>query len=430
MDFAGNRILRVDPSTGNRTEISSATVGTGPTFSSPLGMLSGAVASIAVNAVNDIPVATAQSVTTPEDVAKAITLAGTDIEASTLTYTVVANPAKGTLSGTAPDLTYTPNLNYNGADSFTFKVNDGTVDSLTATVSITVTDVDDAPLAARRNVTTPEDTPVGIALEGNDSDSSSNSFAFTIISQPGLGKLTGSGSSWTFTPNPNVSGRDSFRFRLSDGASFSEAEITIDVLSVNDAPTLNAISDLTVYSDGAAHNATLSGATPGGGADEASQTVAITASSGSPSILPNPTITNAGGVWTMSVLPTENAEGSSVVTVTVRDSGALGGGSVNTSTQTFSVTVKKPSGLAIRSAATYPPDPRTIEGPIETRIVARGVATATFSIAGVARASAVPMMSVGAPAADGYQTWLGTFVVVAGDENVTDAASSVTVTDA
>ena len=69
-----------------------------------------------------------------------------------------APPAHGTLSGTAPNLTYTPAANYNGADSFTFKVNDGTVDSAAATVSITVTAVNDAPVADAQSVTTAEDT--------------------------------------------------------------------------------------------------------------------------------------------------------------------------------------------------------------------------------------------------------------------------------
>ena len=79
--------------------------------------------------VNDAPVAVAQSVTTAEDTALPITLAGTDVEGGALTYAIVTAPANGTLSGTAPNLTYTPAANYNGADSFTFKVNDGTVDS-------------------------------------------------------------------------------------------------------------------------------------------------------------------------------------------------------------------------------------------------------------------------------------------------------------
>ncbi len=91
-----------------------------------------------VSAVNDAPVADAQSVTTNEDAAKAITLTGSDVEGDALTFSVVTHPAHGTLSGTAPNLTYTPNVNYSGPDSFTFKANDGHADPNTATVSIDV----------------------------------------------------------------------------------------------------------------------------------------------------------------------------------------------------------------------------------------------------------------------------------------------------
>ena len=106
-----------------------------------------ATVSITVTPVNDPPVANAQAVTTAEDTALAITLTGSDADGNPLTYGVLSAPGHGTFSGTAPNLTYTPAANYNGPDSFTFKVNDGTVDSAAATVSITVTPVNDAPVA-------------------------------------------------------------------------------------------------------------------------------------------------------------------------------------------------------------------------------------------------------------------------------------------
>jgi hypothetical protein len=68
----------------------------------------------------------------------AITLTASDVDGDSLTYSVVTTPVSGSLSGSAPNLTYTPNNNFNGQDSFTFTVNDGTVDSNEATVSITV----------------------------------------------------------------------------------------------------------------------------------------------------------------------------------------------------------------------------------------------------------------------------------------------------
>ncbi len=87
---------------------------------------------------NTAPTATPQSVSTAEDTPLAITLTGTDPESDPLTFAVVTQPGNGTLSGVAPNLTYTPNANYNGADSFTFTASDATLTSAAATVSITV----------------------------------------------------------------------------------------------------------------------------------------------------------------------------------------------------------------------------------------------------------------------------------------------------
>jgi hypothetical protein len=94
--------------------------------------------SVTIQPVNDAPVAVAQSVSTSMNTAKAITLSGSDPEGSNLTYAVATQPAYGTLSGTGATRTYTPNTGYLGADSFTFRVNDGALDSAPATVSILV----------------------------------------------------------------------------------------------------------------------------------------------------------------------------------------------------------------------------------------------------------------------------------------------------
>ena len=88
---------------------------------------------------NTAPVAIAQSLTTEENSTLSITLTGSDADADTLTYVEIGTPSNGTLSGIAPNLVYTPNTDFTGDDSFTFKVNDGTVDSELAIISITVT---------------------------------------------------------------------------------------------------------------------------------------------------------------------------------------------------------------------------------------------------------------------------------------------------
>jgi len=99
-------------------------------------------------AINAGPSATAQAVSTAEDTAKAITLAGEDSSDEIDSYAIVTEPSNGTLSGTEPNLTYTPSSNYNGSDSFTFTVNDGVQDSSAATVTISVSSSNDAPVIA------------------------------------------------------------------------------------------------------------------------------------------------------------------------------------------------------------------------------------------------------------------------------------------
>ena len=89
---------------------------------------------------NSSPVANSQSVTVTKDTSKPVTLTATDSNGDPLTYSVVTPPTHGTLSGTVPSVVYTSQTGYTGPDSFSFKANDGTVDSNIATVSLTVTD--------------------------------------------------------------------------------------------------------------------------------------------------------------------------------------------------------------------------------------------------------------------------------------------------
>jgi len=129
-----NRTVVVSPATNQSGTFTTITV----TVSDGVLTASGTFI-LTVNAVNDPPVATAQPVTTADDTAKAITLTGTDIEGSLLTYAIVTWPSHGTLAGTAPNVIYTPAVSYSGSDSFTFTTNDGTATSVPAPVNITVT---------------------------------------------------------------------------------------------------------------------------------------------------------------------------------------------------------------------------------------------------------------------------------------------------
>lgn len=197
-----------------------------------------ATVSITITPVNDAPVAAAKSASVAEDGSVGITLSGTDVDGDPLSYVVVTGPSKGSLSGTAPNLTYRPNANLTGGDSFTYRVFDGALNSATATVSITINPSNDPPVANSRSAGTDEDTSVPIALSGSDPDG--NPLTFSIVSPPANGTLSGSPPNVVYTPGLNFNGTDSFGFRVNDGSVNSGiATVSIAVAAVNDAPVAN-----------------------------------------------------------------------------------------------------------------------------------------------------------------------------------------------
>jgi len=185
-------------------------------------------------AVRHPPVAISQDLTTPEDTPLTLTLGGTDPDGDILTLALVSTPAHGTLSGTAPDLTYTPAANYVGADSFQFQVTDRDGASQ-ATISITVTPVNDPPIANPQTLSTPEDTSLPITLTASDVDD--ETLTITSVGTPAHGTLNGTAPNLTYSPAPNYNGPDSFTFTVTDAANAtSTATISIIVTPVNDPP--------------------------------------------------------------------------------------------------------------------------------------------------------------------------------------------------
>jgi hypothetical protein len=169
-------------------------------------------------------------VTLNEDTTKAITLTATDVDGDPLTFTIVTPPAHGTLSGIAPSVTYVPAANYNGPDSFTFKANDGSLDSNIATVSLTVNPVNDAPVAQSASYTIAKNQVLTGQLVATDVEG--NPLTYFISTPPKKGTVTVNPSTGVFvyTPKPGKSGPDSFRFRANDGLADSNvARIDIRV---------------------------------------------------------------------------------------------------------------------------------------------------------------------------------------------------------
>jgi ELWxxDGT repeat protein/VCBS repeat-containing protein len=190
------------------------------------------------------PVADSKNQSVSEDTPTLIPLTGSDVNNDPLTFTVESQPSHGQLTGNPPTVTYTPDLNYNGADSFSFKAFDGTFYSSLAIVSITVTPVNDAPVAVNDGYTTAEDTALIVNVPGvmsNDSDVDSSTLTASVVTSTVHGVLTlNVNGSFTYAPQANFFGADSFAYQINDGQLTSNiATVSITVTPVNDLPVAN-----------------------------------------------------------------------------------------------------------------------------------------------------------------------------------------------
>jgi hypothetical protein len=213
-----------------------------------------ATVSMTVSCTNDAPTATAASATTNEDTPVTITLTGADIDGDPLTFSIVTAPTQGTtgaliqLTPTSASVSYTPALNFNGSDSFTFRVSDGSVNSAPATVTINVVAVDDPPTAVADAATVVEDSGANpLNVLANDTDVDVGPMSVSAVTQPANGTvvITGGGTGLTYAPAPNYCNSpagtpDTFTYTLTPGSA--STTVTMTVTCVNDPPVAGADS--------------------------------------------------------------------------------------------------------------------------------------------------------------------------------------------
>jgi VCBS repeat-containing protein len=200
--------------------------------------------------VNDPPTANNDSYATAEETTLAIAAPGVlandkDVENDPLVAVIEAGPSNGSLT-LNPDgsFTYTPNVNFVGSDSFTYHAFDGVDNSDVASVSISVGAVNDPPAANHDLYATAEETTLAVdapGVLGNDTDVEGDSLTALLDAVPANGTLILiPDGSFTYTPNANFAGTDSFTYHASDGQlNSSVAVVTITVAAVNDPPVAN-----------------------------------------------------------------------------------------------------------------------------------------------------------------------------------------------
>ncbi|MEO5802635.1 MAG: Calx-beta domain-containing protein, partial [Verrucomicrobiota bacterium] len=345
---------------------------------------------VTVSPVNDAPTLNPiNDLTINEDAAlQTINLSGittgatNEFQVLTVTATssnpsLIPNP---TVTYTSPNtngsISFAPLTNAFGSATITVKVQDdggtnvGGIDSFTRTFLVTVSPINDAPtLNSIGDLTINEDSALQtVALNGigsgvtneaqslNITVSSSNP---SLIPNPTLNYTSpNNAGSISFTAVTNAFGSSTITVTIQDSGGTNSGGVDsltrtflVTVNPVNDAPTLNPISDLTISQDASTTNVSFSGITSG--ATNESQSFTVSAISSNPTLIPNPTVSyvspNTNG--SLSFAPLTNASGTTTITVTVQDNGGTANGGSNSFSRQFVVTVIPRSDVGISQTA-------------------------------------------------------------------------------
>jgi VCBS repeat-containing protein len=251
----------INPTTGTYSYSPKANYSGSDTFTITANDSKGGTVSVPISVtimeLNDAPTATvAAPVSVDEDgiLTGQITTV-TDVDGDALTYSVTKLPANGTVTitdATYGSYIYSPSLNYNGPDSFTFTASDGMGGSVEVTVSVIVTPVNDAPTIPVVTETVAEDGVLNSQVTASDLDSGDtlNYGPGTVIPEHGTVIINSDGV-YSYTPTSNYHGSDSFEMMVSDGKGGSASVIvTIAVTAVNDEPTATVAAPVSVEEDG------------------------------------------------------------------------------------------------------------------------------------------------------------------------------------
>jgi hypothetical protein len=315
---------------------------------------------------NQPPTANAQSATTKEDTAVSLTLTGSDPNSNPLTFSITTPPAHGILGAlTSPTVTsvqvvYTPDADFYGSDSFVFQVDDGQGGQDTATVSLTVTPVNDAPsFTAGPDQTVGEDagaqtvSPWATAIKAGPANESGQTVNFQVTgnSNPGLFSVAPAVSSTgvlAYTPTPGATGTANITLVLHDNGGTADGGVdtsasqtfTITVVAVNDPPSFVKGPDQTVNEDAGPQTVSpWATAISAGPPDEAGQVVSflITDNTNPSLFVAGPAVSSSG---VLTYTPAADAHGTATITLVAKDDGGTANGGLDTSApQTFTITV-------------------------------------------------------------------------------------------
>ncbi|WP_310622361.1 tandem-95 repeat protein [Flexibacterium corallicola] len=198
-----------------------------------------AVATLDILPENDAPMASNGSATIAEDNdLNGVLPTATDAEGDQITYALATGTSNGSVNiNTDGTFVYSPNLNYFGADSFSYTVSDDNGGANTYTYDLTITAVNDKPIAAADTATVAENDFVFIDVLANDSDVDNGRPSLVSVSDPANGVAILNGIDIVYQPDANFYGSDSFTYTIRDsGGQTNTGTVSVTVTSVNDNP--------------------------------------------------------------------------------------------------------------------------------------------------------------------------------------------------
>ncbi|HVG33171.1 MAG TPA: cadherin-like domain-containing protein, partial [Pyrinomonadaceae bacterium] len=283
------------------------------------------------------------------------------ITATSLNQTLVpdANLTIGLDTPSTRTLSITPVADESGTATIAVTVTKnigGTTISMTDTFVLTVTEVNDAPLANPDTLTSVlEDSgqrtiPIASLLSNDSVGANETGQLLTLSLVPGSavgGTASSDAVNVYFTPTANYNGAASFQYTvtddgttngLADPQTSAPATVSFNITPVNDAPYLDAINNVLITEDAPSQTVLMNNIQAG---DAETDGLSITATSDNPGLIPNPTVnyTSPNAIGTLSFTPVPNQNGSALITVTLTDDGGTANGGVNTIVRTFTVTV-------------------------------------------------------------------------------------------
>lgn len=358
LDSGGKFTL--DTSTGDITTASDATFDfetktsysfqvtatNGTTTSSPVTI------TINITNINETPTATTSTITLYEDETYLTTLTGSDIDAATtLTFIKISDPLHGALNSfntTTGAISYTPSTNYNGSDSFKYKVSDGSLESAEQTVNITITPINDAPTftSPETTILATEDTLFSQIFTVSDieNDAMTVSISSNMDNLP-ITLTKNSGTQWTLsgTMLDEHVGTHTVLLSVSDGDKSTAHSLAINISNVNDAPYASLSSSNTIVGIGKTVTFVINGVSDGDlhdGSTAINLTNVVSSNTGALTVVAHDA---DGSDGTISIdLVGGSVGGTSVVTFILDDGLGL---SNSTKTYTINVAVDADSGF-------------------------------------------------------------------------------------